>query len=176
MAYITSIVGSSVVGFLSMFPNNRLLYSKYSAIIMAFKSLIFVDMHLSDIIHHFLTLIICFYYLYYTSKQNNDFTKLVEEVYIIQQINISSYIFRNSPFQKKSVHRFFILLTFGYYRGIFVYHYFIKGFDSIYDLCPNNSYTCVYILDKTFFLLSILNIYWFILIVRKANHRLKQLS
>ena len=175
MAYFTSIVGSTIVGILSMFTNDRLLYSKYCAIIMAFKSLIFVDMNLSDIIHLVLTFIFFFYYLYYTSQQNKDFTKLIEEVYIVQRINVSSIFLGIRHFKKNLFIDFSFFLSFGYCRGIFVYHYFTKGFDSIYEICPNNSQICVYILDKSFFLLSILNIYWFILIARKANRRLKEL-
>ena len=118
IAYMTSIIGSSMVTILNKFPNNRLLYSKYFAIIMAIKSLIFVDMNLSDIVYHFLTLILCLYYLYYTFKGNVDFIDLIEEVYIVQQINISSIILGIRHFKKNPFIDFSFFLTFGYCRGI----------------------------------------------------------
>ena len=174
MAYLSGIVASTLVTIIKMFPNDRLLYSKYCAIIMAAKSLIFVDMNLSDIIHHLLTLILCLYYLYYTSVQDRDFTNLIEEAYIVQSVNVSSIFLGIRHYKKHLFVDLSFFLTFAYYRGIFVYHYFFKGFTEIYNVCPN-SQICVQILDKSFLLLSVLNIYWFMLILRKVKRQFQQL-
>ena len=177
LAYMISLTGSIVSSGLTMIPSkeNQVLYSKYSAIILAFKSMFFIDMSLSDIIHHLLTILLACYYLYYTSiNPNQDFTNLVEEIFIVQQVNISSIFLGLRRYKKNMWIDLSFFLTFLYYRTIFVNHYFTIGFPEIYTLCPSDSVSCIFVLDKSFLILSLLNIYWFVFILRKANRQIRQ--
>lgn len=171
IGYMASILGSTAITILSMFPNDRLLYTKYCTIIMACKSLIFVDMKISDTIHHITSLALCLLYLYYYSIDAMALGAYVEEFYILMNVNVSSIFLGLRRYNKSKIIDLSFLLTFIYHRSVFIYNYLFVGLKNVEYVCGNRQ-TCKFVMDKMYLTLTLLNIYWFCLILRKAKRKM----
>ena len=133
-------------------------------------------MDIKYIIHHISTIILIIYYLNFVNKEcimesNNNCKLLVSEFFILSNTNLSTIFYYIKIFHSSIVLDFCFFVSFSYYRGIFVYKYFIEGFESIQFVCNSKS-ICVSTINKNLFLLSILNIYWYGLLLKKVKKKI----
>ena len=168
-SYSFSTLSSLAILCLSLPSNNRFVNSRYSAAIVILKSFNLIDSKWYDILHHFVSFFLSSTYYVLTSNYYKLYSKeLVEEYFIVSNPNISTIFLALRFFHKSTLLDSMFIVTFVYYRSIFVYTYMFYGFKSINLICFNSN-SCMYVVNKGFQTLCLLNIYWFVLIVKKIK-------
>ena len=171
---VFSLLSSFSLLILSIHTQNRFLNSRYSACINIAKSFNLINSKWYDKIHHFFSFILSSTYLVLTSNYFNLYSdSLVEEFFIISNVNISTIFLSLRQFYKSNIIDILFVLTFVYYRSIFVFTHFSQGFMNQDFMCFNN-HLCIHIINNILSSLCFLNIYWFVLICKKITHKLKK--
>ena len=181
-----SAVGYSIFNYVNWSLNKYssydiLLNSRFCTILLLLKTLDMPE-NMSYFIHHVSAIILELYYIYfiiylfdsgeiYKYKENNEENiKYINDLFKIVNINISTIFLETRKYYKHFVIDLLFLLTFTYYRGIFTYSYFYDKFEGNKLLVHHKTH--YFIIDKCMFALSLLNIYWFILIINKLIRKI----
>tara|TARA_B000000557_G_scaffold264721_1_gene271256 strand:+ start:2286 stop:3554 length:1269 start_codon:yes stop_codon:yes gene_type:complete len=160
-----------------------LLNSRFCTILLLLKTLNKAP-DISMFIHHVSAITLELYYILfityfinsneiYRFKENDEeYERYVKDLFKIVNINISTIFLETRKYYKHFIIDLLFLLTFSYYRGIFTYSYFFDKFEFKKILI--NHKTHYFIIDKCMLSLCLLNIYWFVLIIKKLIKNIKK--
>jgi len=158
-----------------------LLNSRFCTILLLLKTLNKAP-DISMFIHHISAIILELYYILfityfinsdemYRFKENNEeYEGYVKDFFKIININISTIFLETRKYYKHFSIDLLFLLTFSYYRSIFTYSYFFDKFETTKLLIHHKTHN--FIIDKCMLSLCLLNIYWFILIIKKLIRKI----
>lgn len=158
---------------ISYIPINIFYNTKIVCFMNLVKSFYLPDPRLSYKIHHIISFVLSFFYLYTTYDMNETHLhslNIANEFVVISRIN-NPTIFLLLREKYKSIYldiSFFVFYS--YYRGYLFYYYYFNGFEYISLLCENDY--CEATINNFIMFLCILNFYWYIHILKKVYIKL----
>lgn len=168
---IISAISSLLIGIGSYVPANKIMMVKIISYISLSKSFNLINCNIYEYIHHFINAYMCVLFI---CGNNIESDEHIEQFNIITRPNISTFFLILSYYYKNVYIKMLFITTFIYYRSIFIYNV-INGFSGLEHVCSNHVLVSQNTCNNSFIIsnrvLSVLNIYWIWLILKKIYNQ-----